>query len=78
MVTPAFVLTVENVPEKPHQPPASYIQVPKRTFGKKKPVSRSFQHPWFSQWPFLHYSEANEVAFGLHTMSTCLQAEEDF
>ena len=34
MATPAFVLTVEDVPEKPPQPPASY-KFPKRTFGKK-------------------------------------------
>ena len=55
-------LAVEGVPEKPHQYPASY-KLPKRT------VSCSFQHPWLSQWPFLHYSEANDVAFDRHTMS---------
>ena len=46
--------------------------------ANEKPVSRSFRHPWFSLWPFLLYSEANDVAFGRHTMSTCLLAEEDF
>ena len=34
MATPASVLTVEDVPEKPHQPPANY-KFPKQTFGKK-------------------------------------------
>ena len=35
MATPASVLTVEDVPKKPHQPPAR-DKFPKRTFGKKK------------------------------------------
>ena len=77
MATAAFVLTIEDILEKPHQPPASY-KFPKRTFGKKKPVSSSFQHPCFSQWSFIYYSEANDIAFGLHKISTCLRAEEDF
>ena len=34
MATSASVLTVEDVPEKLHQSPASY-KFPKRTFGKK-------------------------------------------
>ena len=69
MATPAAVPTVQDIPDKPHQPSASY-KFPKRTFGQKKPVSRSFQPAWFSQWPFLHYNEANDVAY----CHTCLLA----
>ena len=69
MSASASVPTVQNIPDKPHQPSANY-NFPKRTFGQKKPVSRSFQSPWFSQWPFLHYNEANDVAY----CHTCLLA----
>ena len=31
------------IPSQPHQPPASFT-FPKRSFGKKTPVLRSFQH----------------------------------
>ena len=57
---------VVPVPSKPHQP--VNFKFPKRSLGKKKPVYRSFQSSWFRQWPFLHYDEANDLAF----CHTCL------
>ena len=55
-----------DVPNQPHQ--SLTFAFPKRSFGKKAPVFRSFQPSWFSQWPFLHYDEANDVAY----CHTCL------
>ena len=51
-----------NLPPAPHQPPASCI-FPKRSFGRKNIVLRSFQQTWFRQWAWLHYDEANDVAY---------------
>ena len=56
-------------PDKLHQPSMKY-KFPKRMFGPKKPVYHSFQSAGFSQWPFLHYSEVNDV---VHS-HTCLLA----
>ena len=67
--TPASVPIAQDIPDKPHQPSANY-KLPKRTLGHKKPVYRAFQSVWFSQWPFLHYNEANDVAY----CHTCLVA----
>ena len=36
---------------------SSKLQASQANVWEEKPVSYSFQHPWFSQWPFLHYSE---------------------
>ena len=71
MATPASVLTVEDIPKKPHQPPASY-KFPKRTFGKKKQCLVISSIPGSTNG-----HEANDVAFGRHKMSSCLQAEEE-
>ena len=51
----------ESIPEEPHQPKA--FSFPKRSFGKKNAVFRSFQQDWFTKFPFLHYDEAKDVAF---------------
>ena len=59
------------IPSQPHQPPASFT-FPKRSFGKKAPVLRSFQHAWFKQWTFLHYGEAKDVAY-CHTCLLCFK-----
>eukprot|EP00731_Ephydatia_muelleri_P007654 Em0003g1902a len=40
-------------PEIPHQPRVFHF--PKREFGKKSAVRRSFQTAWFDKWPWLHY-----------------------
>ena len=39
-----------KLPEKPHQP--RHFKFPKREFGKKNPVERSFQSSWFDKWQF--------------------------
>ena len=51
----------ESISEEPHQPKA--INFPKRSFGKKNPVFRSFQQEWFTKFPFLHYDEAKDIVF---------------
>lgn len=50
-----------SIPTEPHQP--KELDFPKRSFGKKNAVSRSFQPEWFKKWPFLHYDEANDTVF---------------
>ena len=55
-------LTADDVPETPHQPGLSFA-FPKRSFGKKTVVNRSFQHSWFVKWPFLHYKEATDTVY---------------
>ncbi len=47
-----------KLPEIPHQPEC--IKFPKREFGRKKPVYRSFQSSWFKTWPWLHYVEEQD------------------
>ena len=47
-----------EIPDRPHQPGQGF-KFPKRSFGKKNVVLRSFQQSWFTQWPFLHYNESN-------------------
>ena len=54
------------IPDAPHQP--LNFAFPKRSFGLKKVVKRSFQPDWFSKWPFIHYDEARDVAY----CHTCL------
>ena len=63
----ATSLMVASVPEKPHQP--TNLTFPKRSFGQKG-VLRCFQSSWFTQWPFLHYDEAQDVTY----CHTCLMA----
>ena len=55
MVTIQTFALPEDVPDRPHHPDAGY-KFPKRSIGKKTVVNRSFQHTWFSKWPFLHYN----------------------
>ena len=50
---------VVDLPLAPHQPPPSFI-FPKHTLGLKK---HWFQQTWFRQWAWLHYDEANDVAY---------------
>ena len=44
----------------PHQPLS--FAFPKRPFGKKNTVYRSYQSKWFSLHPWLHYVESNDSA----------------
>ena len=55
--------------EIPHQPRAFHF--PKREFGKKSAVRRSFQTAWFDKWPWLHYREENDSV----SCYTCLKAK---
>jgi len=51
---------------QPHQPHSFLFS--KRMFGKKTGVLRAFQAKWFDSYSWLHYDEANIVAFCyLHT-----------
>ena len=42
-----------NLLECLHQPGPNF-SFPKRSYGKKTVIQQSFQHAWFSKWPFLH------------------------
>ena len=59
---------VPDLPPARHQPSRCFV-FPKRTFGKKNVVWRSFQQSWFNQWTWLHYDEANDVTY-CHTCVT--------
>eukprot|EP00731_Ephydatia_muelleri_P033418 Em0029g24a len=50
-----------QIPEIPHHPMG--LTFPKRSFGEKKPVLRSFQAAWFKAWSFLHYDEGKDLAY---------------
>lgn len=58
----------EDVPETPHQPGPQF-SFPRRSFGKKTVLNRSFQHAWFLKWPFLHYKESSDTVY----CHTCLR-----
>ena len=53
-------LATTDLPERSHQPGPDFI-FPKRSFGKKSVTPGSYQHSWFSKWPFLHYNEAEDT-----------------
>ena len=57
-----------NLPAEAHQP--KKFKFPKRSFGKKTVVYRSFQSSWFEKWPWLHYIENDDAV----TCITCAQA----
>lgn len=59
------------LPEEPNQP--ANFAFPKRSFGKKQIVKRSFQSTWFRRWKWLHYEEAIDSAF----CHICGRAEQD-
>ena len=50
-------LATTDLPERSHP---DFI-FPKRSFGKKIVIPGSYQHSWFSKWPFLHYNEAEDT-----------------
>ena len=58
----ASVIVVDPPTSKPHHPDLTF-KFPKRSFGKKKPVYRSFQSAWFVQWPFLHYDQSKDPVY---------------
>jgi hypothetical protein len=69
----ATIQSSNKVGEKPHQP-SSYV-FPKRTFGIKAPVHRSFQPSWFTTWPWLHYLENEDMAL-CHTCTRAFQTNQ--
>ena len=48
-----------NIGDQPHQPNSSF-QFKKTDFSGKK---RSFQHEWFTTYPWLHYCETEDKAY---------------
>ena len=52
-------VTSRPIAETPHQPLC--FQFPKRPFGKKKIVYRSFQPSWFSSCAWLDYDETTDT-----------------
>ena len=60
-----------NVPAVPHQHTSFHF--PKKAFGKTKIVERAFQASWFLRWKWLHYDEANDLAF----CHTCMKAHAE-
>ena len=48
-----------DLPPEAHQPRS--FEFPKRNFGKKVVVNRSFQPSWFEKWPWLHYIENQDA-----------------
>ena len=61
---------VDSLGNQPNQP--ATFSFPKKEFGKKNPVSRSFQATWFKKWPWLHYDQTNDRAFCF----TCMKASK--
>lgn len=53
--------SIATLPAHPHQP--TTYQYPKKEFGKKIVVKRSFQPSWYNKWPWLHYIEAQDAEF---------------
>ena len=47
-----LVVDATDLPEGLHLPGPDFSS-PKRSFGKKIVVQRSFQHAWFSKWPLM-------------------------
>ena len=56
-----FNPAVMDIPPVPNQ--SNTFKWPQRCFGKTNPVKRSFQASWFSNRTWLHYDEANDLAF---------------
>ena len=47
--------------DKPNQ--SRQFNFPKRHFGASKIVSRSFHCQWLNKWKWIHYDEAQDLAF---------------
>ena len=56
-----------SIGDDPFQPRS--IKFPKRSFGEKKPVLRSFQSAWFDKWSWLHYDQVLDKAY----CHTCIE-----
>ena len=64
-------VTTPEIGDSPHQP--IFFNFPKREFGKKVIVQRSFQSGWFKRWPWIHYDEGKDVAYCFH----CIKAYKE-
>ena len=53
--------SIMDIPPVPNQPKT--FKFPQRSFGQKNPVKRSFQSSWFANRTWLHYDEANDLAY---------------
>ena len=58
-------------PNVPHQPKG--FAFPKRDFGKKVIIRRSFQSSWFGRWPWLHYNKEGDTVLCF----TCMKAHAE-
>ena len=67
-------IALPDISDRPYHPPASFVY-PKREFGKKNAVKRSFQSSWFAKWTWLHYCENADVAF-CHTCVLALKQKK--
>ena len=58
------LLSINDLPQIPDIPYHTMgLTFPKRSFGEKNPVLRSFQAAWFMTWSFLHYDEGKDLAY---------------
>ena len=55
------------IPDRGDTPDLSF---PKRDYGKKTVVKRSFQYQWFSRWKWIHYDIDSDKAY----CHTCIRA----
>ena len=53
--------SIMDIPPVPNQPKTFKFQ--QRSFGQTNPVKRSFQSSWFANRTWLHYDEANDLAY---------------
>ena len=53
--------SIMDIPPVPNRPKT--FKFPQRSFGQKKTVTRSFQSSWFANRTWLHYDEANYLAY---------------
>ena len=71
---PGKDITLPDIPDQPLHPAATFVY-PKREFGKKTIVKRSFQPSWFTNWPWLHYCEDSDIVF-CHTCVSALRQKK--
>ena len=53
--------SIMGIPPVPNLPKT--LKFPQGSFGQKNPVKRSFQSSWFANKTWLHYDEANDLAY---------------
>ena len=57
--TCSSAIDLGSLPAEANQPRT--FEFPKRSFGKKAVVNRTFQPSWFEKWPWLHYIENDDA-----------------